>query len=505
VITEQQYQTLMKTLRENGRVVSRAALKAAMHRKTAGRYVKGQQSPAERRAAAPKQGRTRPNPIPAAMWESAKGWLEETPELDRTLLFEHLLEGHAEWVPSAAASLRTFQRHAKQWCELHGPPKEPIFRQVHKPGEYAEFDWTHVREDNYTVTIAGIPFKHLLTHFVLPYSNWQWATPCQSECTLSLRRGVQDALWRLGAVPPVTQTDCSSSATHTIEDEKNNKKRELNESFVEFCKHLGTEPRTIHVHSPNENADVESSHGHLKRRIKNHLKLRGSNDFATVEEYAAFVANICERANKLRVGKLAEELPLFGKLPARRYPETHEITTTVSRESTISVNKVPYTVPSRLIGAEVTIHAGEHEISVFRRGTPVLTRVLATADRPGIDYRHLIDWLVKKAGAFRRYVYREHLFPDIRFRQGHEALRLHDPARADKEYLKLLQLAAEGSEAEVSEAIGECLRQEKPPLLQRIERVLARRARNATRRVQSMEPFVPNLAQYDELLQGVRP
>jgi len=84
------------------------------------------------------------------------------------------------------------------------------------------------------------------------------------------------------------------------------------------------------------------------------------------------------------------------------------------------VNKVAYTVPSRLAGTEVTVHVGEREVSVYRSGTLVLKRAPATADQPGIDYRHIIDSLVKKAGAFRRYQYREYLFPDMRFRQAHE-------------------------------------------------------------------------------------
>jgi len=35
----------------------------------------------------------------------------------------------------------------------------------------------------------------------------------------------------------------------------------------------------------HENGSVESAHGHLKRRIRQALILRGSNDFSTLEEY----------------------------------------------------------------------------------------------------------------------------------------------------------------------------------------------------------------------------
>jgi len=217
-------------------------------------------------------------------------------------------------VPSAAASLRTFQRRAKRWRELHGPPQELIFRQVHKPGEYAEFDWTHVREDNYTVTIAGQPFKHLLT-------------PLRAAL---LQLGMGDAVpvgvravaaaWRAGGAVAIGRgvavaADRLQLERHPPDRARPQEKARVQRKLSCFCKHPAHKPRTIHVHSPNENADVEASHAHLKRRIKNHLILRGSCDFATEADYAAFVAKICERTNALRVGKLAEELHLFGSCP----------------------------------------------------------------------------------------------------------------------------------------------------------------------------------------------
>ncbi len=40
-----------------------------------------------------------------------------------------------------------------------------------------------------------------------------------------------------------------------------------------------------------------------------------------------------------------------------------------------------------------------------------------------IDYRHVIDWLVRKPGAFADYRYREDLFPSSRFRLAYDVLR----------------------------------------------------------------------------------
>ena len=59
-----------------------------------------------------------------------------------------------------------------------------------------QMDWTHAKE--LEISIAGHPLDHLLCQAVLPYSNWQWATQCQSESLLSLRAGLQAALVPVG-------------------------------------------------------------------------------------------------------------------------------------------------------------------------------------------------------------------------------------------------------------------------------------------------------------------
>jgi hypothetical protein len=74
-----------------------------------------------------------------------------------------------------------------------------------------------------------------------------------------------------------------------------------------------------------------------------------------------------------------------------------------------------------------------------------------------VDYRHIIDWLVRKPGAFSNYRYREELFPTSRFRMTWDALRELDPLHANKRYLEILQLAAQEGEALVDAALRHTL------------------------------------------------
>src|ERR1700737_3841801 len=75
----------------------------------------------------------------------------------------------------------------------------------------------------------------------------------------------------------------------------------------------------------------------------------------------------------------------------------------------------------------------------------------------GSIYRHIIEWLVRKPGAFENYRYQEDLFPTSRFRMAYDALKETTPSRSSKEYVKILKLAAEAGEVQVDEALRELL------------------------------------------------
>lgn len=75
-----------------------------------------------------------------------------------------------------------------------------------------------------------------------------------------------------------------------------------------------------------------------------------------------------------------------------------------------------------------------------------------------INYRHVIDTLLRKPGGFRNYRHREELFPRAVFRQAWETLdRRFSPRKADLTYLRILKLAAKGLETDVADALERLL------------------------------------------------
>jgi len=480
-----------------------AAMKAGMDRKTAAKYLAEGKLPSELKQR--RDWRTRPDPFEAD-WPAVRALLVDAPELEAKTLFEHLLGKHpGRYEPG---QLRTLQRRVQEWRAKAGPEKEVYFAQEHRPGEAMQTDFTNCNE--LAVTIGGEAFEHLLCHPVLPYSNWEWATICHSESLLALRRGVQSALFRLGKVPRVHQTDNSTAATHQLgeraeepgnerPDEAKRGRRGFNDEYQRLMDHFGMQPRTIEVGKSNQNGDAEALNGVLKRRLEQHLLMRGSRDFESPEAYEGWVQESLEKANELRRMKVVEELAAMRDLQVTRLPECVEETATVTSWSTIRVRRNTYSVPSRLIGHEVRVSVFEDRLEIRYGGTEQLSveRLRGEGGRR-INYRHIIWSLVQKPYAFARYKYREELFPSVTFRRAYDALVAGGCERdADREYLRILYLAATTMESQV-EAVLELLLKEQR--LTSSDPVKALVAPKEPAEVPSLQTPQVDLSEYDGLL-----
>ena len=68
-----------------------------------------------------------------------------------------------------------------------------------------------------------------------------------------------------------------------------------------------------------------------------------------------------------------------------------------------------------------------------------------------INYRHIIDWLARKPGAFANYRYQADMFPSSYFKMAYDELKRQRPMHADKEYVQILRIAAQDGEAATQE------------------------------------------------------
>lgn len=446
--TDAQVRKLMEELSKHGKL-GVAASRAGMDPKTAAKYRDAGKLPSELKTM--RSWRTREDPF-AEDWPAIAERLALAPELEAKTLFELLLAEQARGEPPRyePGQLRTLQRRVREWRATAGPDKEVFFPQLHRPGEAMQTDFTS--GNKLGITIAGEAFPHLLCHPVLPYSNWEWVTVCRSESMMALRRGMQAALFQLGRVPTWHQTDNSTAATHDLASGK----RGFNDEYKAVVTHFGMKARTIEPGESHQNGDVEALNGALKRRLEQHLLVRGSRDFESVEVYEAWLQEVVIKANGLRATKVAEELAEMRPLVVHRLAEYSRLDVLVTSWSTIRVHHNTYSVPSRLIGEEVLAHVYDDRVEVYFGGQPQLTvERLLGHNGQRINYRHIIWSLVQKPGAFAQYRYREELFPSLTFRRAYDALTAKHPSRAaDLEYLRVLHLAASTMESDVETALN---------------------------------------------------
>jgi hypothetical protein len=436
----------LRQLLGKGQPLYLAALRAGMDTKSARKYRQADRLPNE--LFTPRTWQTREDPF-QEVWPELQDLLERNPGLQAKTLFEDLQRRFPGRFQDG--QLRTLQRKIKAWKAVAGPPKEVFFDQIHTPGQLGASDFTHM--DGLGITLAGQPFDHMVYHFVLTYSNWETGTVCFSESFESLSQGLQNALWELGGVPQIHRTDRFSAAVNNLGE------RDLfQQRYRALLAHYGLKPQAINARKAHENGDAEQSHYRLKQTIDQALMLRGSRDFADRAAYEQFLREFFAQRNSGRTERFAAERPQLSDLPARRQDAWHRRKVRVAQGSTIRVLTNIYSVPSRLIGEQVDVHVMAECLEVWR-GAVLIERLprLRGRDKHLINYRHVIDWLVRKSGAFAAYRYQDAMFPTSRFRRVYDALLSHSPARAAKDYLRILELAAKESEAGVDAILGRLL------------------------------------------------
>jgi hypothetical protein len=221
--------------------------------------------------------------------------------------------------------------------------------------------------------------------------------------------------------------------------------------------------QTTQVASPHENGDVEQRHYRFQQTLDQALMLRGHRDFASPVAYGRFVHQLFDRLNAPRRAQLAHERPYFRPLPSQALDVCQRLSVKVGPSSTIRVRHNVYSVDSRLIGEtlDVRVYAERLELWHGQRRVETMPR-LRGESQAFIQYRHIIDWLVRKPGAFENYRYRAALFPSSRFRMAYDAFKAGaHPAQAHKHYLQLLQWAADQGERRVDQILHHLLRQDR--------------------------------------------
>jgi len=341
------------------------------------------------------------------------------------------------------------------------------------------------------VTVAGEPLDHRLYHFRLAYSGFQHAhVVLGGESYVALAEGLQNALWTLGGVPHDHRTDSLSAAFKNLDKSA---QQDITDRFDALCGHYGMTPTRNNKGIAHENGSIESPNGHLKRAIEDALVMRGSRDFEDLIAYRRFIDEIVGRINARNAKRIDMERASLGPLPARRTTDYEEVT----------LRKVFYTVPSRLIGHQLRVRLYDNRLELFLGGSTLMTLPRGRASSSGshghvVNYHHVIHSLRKKPMALMGLVYRDQLFPRRAFGDMFAVLLEQTGEKAAcRMTVDLLALAHDrGCEAELAAQIEEDLRQNRPPDMAVLRALFA----PSDEALPQVEVKMADLSSYDQLV-----
>lgn len=438
--------------------------------------------------------RTRADPFESVWQSEIVPLLEATPALTAKTLLEEMQRRHPGHYDDAL--LRTLQRRVRTWGASHGGEHEVFFAQERLPGRLGLSDFTHTAV--LQVTVAGVAMMHLLHQFALAYSGWRYVEVVLcGESFAALSSGLQNAAWIMGGVPEEHRTDSLAAAF------KNKTEHELlTRRYAALCTNNGMRPSRNNLGVNHENSSNEARQGTLKRTMEQALLLRGYRDFANLDAYRQFVAEVFGRLNARVARKFSEKRKLLNTLPTRRSSDYEDVDARVTKYGTMTVKKVLYTERSCLVGHRLKVRIFSDKLECWLGDVCVLELMHGQPDTPNgrskvVDYRHLLPAFKRKPGALARSVLRDALFPRTEYRLMWAQLKEQLPeAGACRLMVGVLDLADNGGcEATLAERLAPLLGSGELPDLERLRLELAPRPAH----YQDVAVMRPDLAAYDQL------
>ena len=389
--------------------------------------------------------RTRADPL-AEVWDSVLvPMLEKAPQLEPQTLLLHLERTFPgqDWFRRK----RTLQRRVEQWRALHGPAGEVMFLQEHRAGVLGISDFTVLKGE--PITVAGEVLEHRLFHFRLPFSGWcHVAVIHGGESFVALSEALQNALALCGGVSAEHRTDSLSAC---FRNRDGSYAGDYTSRYRELCAHLGVIATRNNRGVAHENGAIEGPHRHWKHRLEQQLIQRGSRDFETETEYRQLVDQVTATLNsRYQVqGNLEIERLHLQPLPVERFADYEPVVARVRSTSTIELRSITYSVPSRLIGQQLTVHLRHDRLDLFLRSQFVETlprlhrRAGASGPLRRIDFRHVIDSLRRKPRALLRAQLQADILPGETWRRlWRQLLAALPPDEAAKVMVDALHVAA---------------------------------------------------------------
>ena len=259
-----------------------------------------------------------------------------------------------------------------QFCERYrafGKRLALSMRQTHKGGEKAYVDYSGKKPNIVDRNTGEVKTVEIFV-MVLGASNFTYAEAQESQALPHWLGGHARAFAAFGCVPHHIVPDCLKDAvikSHRYDPD-------LNETYVEMCRHYGCAPLPARPIHPKDKAKVEVGVQVVQRWILARLRNRV---FHTLTAMNAAITGLCADLNNRQMrhlGKTRAELfesldkPGALPLPAEPFLFYSWHTCRVGIDYCIQVEKHYYSVPHAYAGEQAGVRVYEKTVEIFFSG-----------------------------------------------------------------------------------------------------------------------------------------
>jgi transposase len=278
-----------------------------------------------------------------------------------------------------------FVARFRAWQRAHQAPR---LRREHRPGEAVEVDYAGM---TLTVGVGDAAGPAQVFVAVLPYSGLVFADVTWSQRSADWLASHVRLFEALGGVPArLVPDNLKVGVSHASFYDP-----AINADYLTLARHYGTAVIPTRVRKPRDKASVENGVLQVERRV---LAVLRDRVFADLAEARTAVREQIDALNAEPLRSLADRSrqALFAEIERgalQALPSAPFVIGTWSRGKVrahyhVTVDGVAYSIPHRLIGAVVDVHAGPAVIQVFHRGDRVAChrrRVAGEDPRAGGD------------------------------------------------------------------------------------------------------------------------
>jgi transposase len=268
-------------------------------------------------------------------------------------IYQDLVEGHG--FTASYSSVRRFLQRLGQSQPL------PFRRPEVLPGEQAQVDFgtgaSILRPD-------GKHRRPYVFRVVLSFSRKAYSEVVYHQTTENFLRGLENAFWYFGGVPPTIVIDNLKAAVSRVDWHD----PDVPPKSQSFCQHYGTVILPTKPRMPRHKGKVERGIDYVQ---SNALKGR---TFGSLAEENQHLLDWEQRIADTRIHGTTrkqvhllfqEEKPHLTLLPAGRFPSFEEGRRSVHRDGHIEVAKAYYSVPPEYTGRQVWVRWDGHLVRVF--------------------------------------------------------------------------------------------------------------------------------------------